>query len=124
MKVKCIRLIDGLGRDIEYSSWLKIGHVYHVLSMQIDPDGRRSFGIVAHEQQGEWPILVIHDEKCFEVVSEVIPSNWRVWMYAGVIGVSPAAWQAPSFYESFFNHDESVYPIFERERNIIVSEDV
>ena len=64
-----------------------------------------------------------HQAECFEVVSDVVPSNWRTMVYPGITDISPAAWQEHGFYEAFSDHDPATYPIFERERDIILSED-
>ena len=65
-----------------------------------------------------------HSADCFEIVSDVIPSNWRVKIYKmSDIDISPAAWQEHGFLETFYDADPTVYPIFERERDIILSED-
>ena len=123
MKVKCIRLLDADGRDVEFSSWLALGRIYHVMSIYIDQNGQRSYGIINRHPEGEWPQMGSHQAECFAVISEVIPSNWREWKSESSTGVSPAAWQAPGFYEDFYDHDPATYPIFERERSIILSED-
>ena len=123
MKVKCVRLLDASGNDVAFSSWLTLGHVYHVMSVFVDKNGKRSFGIINRHLNGEWPQLGSHQAECFEIVSEVVPSNWKNWVNENSSGASPAAWQVPGFYEAFYDHDPAAYPIFERERNIIQSED-
>ena len=55
MKVKCIRLLGSFGREIEHSSWLSIGSVYHVMAIYIEPDGKPSFSIISRQPEGEWP---------------------------------------------------------------------
>lgn len=123
MKVKCIRLLNAMGQEVEFSPWLTLGRVYHVLSIVIDRDGKRGYRIMSGLRGGEWPQMGIHQEECFEVVSDVMPSNWNEWKNDHASGISPAAWQEPGFYEAFAEHDPDTYPIFERERDIILSED-
>ncbi len=123
MKIKCIRLLDSDGQEVEFSSWLTLGRIYHVMSIFTDQNGKRSYGIINRHPDGEWPQMGSHQAECFEVVSEVVPSNWCEWVRENASGASPAAWQAPGFYEAFYDHDPATYPIFERERNIILSED-
>jgi hypothetical protein len=122
MKIKCVRLLDADGREIEFSPWLKLGRVYHVMYM-IDQNGRRNYGIISRHPEGEWPQMVSHDAECFEVVSDVVPSNWCAWTQGDTTNVSPTAWQAPGFSEAFYDHDPETYPIFERERDTILRED-
>lgn len=123
MKVKCIRLLDADGREVECSPWLELGRIYHVMSIFDDKNGKRSYGIVNRHHEGEWPEMGSHQAECFEVVSEVVPSNWREWKNENSSGVSPVSWQAPIFYEAFYDHDPDTYPIFEREHDIILRED-
>lgn len=67
--------------------------------------------------------MVACHQECFNVVSNFIPSNWQEWEDRGISGISPLAWQEVGFSEAFYDHDPSVYPIFERERDIILRED-
>jgi len=123
MKVKCVRLLSSSGDEIEYSSWLTIGQIYHVMSLSVDKEGRRSYGIINRHPEGEWPQMGNHSAECFEVVSEVIPSNWCEWERGDFRGAAPAAWQVPGFYEAFYDHEPATYPVFERERDLIMKED-
>jgi hypothetical protein len=123
VKVKCIRLLDANGREVEASSWLMLDRTYHVMAIHVAPDGKRSYSIISRQPEGEWPQMGSHLAECFDIVSEVVPSNWREWVYGNASGTSPVTWQEPGFYEAFYDHDTAAYPIFERERDIILSED-
>jgi hypothetical protein len=116
MKVKCVRLLDHHGTEVVSSPWLTLGKTYHVLSIFVDINGKRSFSIVNSESPGEWPSIGSHQA--------VVPSNWRVWIHeSAAIGISPAPWQAPGFAESLFEHDPATYLVFDRERQVILRED-
>ena len=123
MKVKCVRLLDVDGREVGFSPWLTLGHIYHVMSIFIDKNERRSYGIINRHPEEEWPQMGSHQAECFEVVSNTMPSNWREWKNDTSSGVSPIAWQAPGFYEAFYDHDPATYPIFTQERDVILRED-
>ncbi len=34
MKVKCIRILNIYGEDVELSPWITVGRVYHVMSIK------------------------------------------------------------------------------------------
>lgn len=123
MKVRCVRLLNDEGQEVEFSPWLSLGRVYHVMSFRVTPTGHRYFGIITSHPEGEWPQMTSHSEYCFEIISERIPSNWVKWMRADYSGMAPATWQEQGFYEAFYDHDLAVYPVFEKERKIILSED-
>lgn len=124
MKVKCIRLLDSSGQEVSSSPWLTLGRIYHVLSIFIDAEGQRSFSIVTSEGPGKRPSMGSHQAECFEIVSTVIPSNWRVWVHeSSAIGISPQSWQNPGFAEALFEHDPSAYAVFEQERQVILAEE-
>lgn len=53
MRVKCIRLLDAFGREVQSSPWLALGRVYHVVSVEIDADGKRCYELVTSERAGE-----------------------------------------------------------------------
>ncbi|MET3444034.1 hypothetical protein ABIC94_004843 [Variovorax paradoxus] len=123
MKIKCIQLLNADGQEIESSPWLKLGRIYHVMRIHVALDGTRRFTIISHHPKGEWPQWGSHQTECFEIVSEAIPSNWRTVVYQGTTDIAPSAWQESGFYEAFSDHDPVAYPIFVRERDIILSED-
>jgi hypothetical protein len=124
MKVRCIRLLDVVGQEVEFSPWLTLGRVYHVVAIFVSSDGKRSYSIVTHEREGEWPQMANHQSECFEIVSTIIPSNWSVWVHeSSAMGISPTVWQDPSFNEGFYDLEPNTYPIFKREREIILRED-
>lgn len=65
-----------------------------------------------------------HRAECFEIVSTVVPTNWRLKiMEDGAISIAPKSWQAPGFLETFYDRDPSAYSVFERERDLILKED-
>ena len=126
MKIRCIKMLNLSGEEVNSSRWIAIGNIYHVMSILFEPDGRRSYGIVTDKFADEWPSLRSFPAECFEIVSTVVPSNWQVWIHADskVIGISPASWQCENFEEKFYNHDSRAYPTFEHERQIVIDEDL
>lgn len=123
MKIKCIQLLDSDGQEVAHSPWLDLGRTYHVMAMHVAPSGKRFFSIVSSQPDGEWPQMGNYQADCFEVVSDVLPSNWRDWFNENSSGTSPAAWQKPGFYEAFYDHEPAAYSIFDRERTVILKED-
>lgn len=124
MKVKCIRILDSSDKEVEFSPWLTLGRIYHVMGIYIEPGRGRRYQIISHNRDPGFATMGYHSAECFEIVSDVIPSNWRVKIYKMTdIDISPEAWQMPGFLEDFYDADPKAYSIFERERNIILSED-
>lgn len=123
MKVKCVRLLDHEGKEVSSSPWLQLGRTYHVLSIFIDAEGKRRFGVDS-QVPGEWPSNAEHQAECFEITSTVVPSNWCIWIdQSSAVGISPGAWQVAGFADALADHDPTAYPIFERERLVILTED-
>lgn len=124
MKVKCVVLCDSDGKPVEFSPWLTLGKVYHVLSIFKDSSGKRRFRILSNERDEGVASLGLHLESCFEVVSEFRPSNWcdRV-LKGGAVEISPKAWQAEDFWEALYDGDPNAYQVFDRERQLILSEE-
>jgi hypothetical protein len=124
MKVKCVKLVDARGREVNDSAWLTLERVYPVLGIFVDPDGRRSYQIITNDRDPGFAAMVCPSAECFEIVSTTVPSNWRLKIREnGVMSIAPGAWQEPGFLEAFYDRDPAVYPIFERERDLILSED-
>jgi len=124
MKVKCVRLLNADDKEVESLPWLTVGRIYHVMGISIEPNRGRRYQIISHDRDPGFATMGYHSADCFEIVSDVIPSNWRVKIYKmSDIDISPAAWQEPGFLEAFYDADPTAYPIFERERDIILRED-
>jgi hypothetical protein len=124
MKVRCVRIFDTFGREVDSSPWLTISRSYHVMSIEISPDGKRAYGIATAERTGEWPTLGSHRIESFEIVSTLVPASWRVEVQAnGAVFIAPGAWLTPGFFEAFSDREPDAYPIFKRERDLIVSGD-
>jgi hypothetical protein len=124
MKVKCIKLLDASGNHIEYSDWLVLGKLYHVLSVIIEPDGEKSLQILSSDRVGEWPNMGYHKAKGFDIVSNIIPSNWSVDIKDNFfIEIAPKPWHKNGFLESFYDREPEALEIFRREQSIIISED-
>ncbi len=124
MKVKCVRLLNSDDKEVESSPSLTLGRIYHVMGIYIEPKRGRRFQIISNNRDPGFATMGYHSAECFEIVSDVIPSNWRVKIYKMAdIDISPEAWQVPGFLEDFYDADPKVYSIFERERDVILSED-
>lgn len=123
MKVKCILLFDVFGRRVETSPWLTVGRIYHVLGINVRGDGRIFYHIVTHDEPGEWPSMGYYESRCFEMISNTAPSNWRVLVNRESISIEPEAWHSRGFLEAFHDHEPTTLPIFERERAVILAED-
>jgi hypothetical protein len=124
MKVKCIRLLDARGEVESASSWLTIGQVYHVMSIFMNQQSGLSYRIVSNDRDPGFASMAYQNASSFEVISSKLPSNWRVRILGNsAIDISPEAWQQDGFIEAFYDRDPSAYSVFERERDIIRSEE-
>ncbi|MEN3931779.1 hypothetical protein WJT86_12010 [Microvirga sp. W0021] len=124
MKVKCIKLLNADGKEVEFSPWLTLGREYPVLSIDISDSGKISYRIVTSERDGFWPDMGLHQADCFEVTSTIIPSNWRVRIYKNKgLSIYPDTWQDNWFLEAFYDRDPKAFPIFQQEYQKILTED-
>jgi len=127
MKIKCIKFLSHAGEELTHPplrSSLAIGEIYQVMVVWILPDGRKMFGLVLDEKEGQWPTLSLHWEKSFEIVSAVSPSNWRVKTRPnGFILIGPEPWTEDAFLERFSDHEPETFAIFKAEQEIIMKED-
>jgi hypothetical protein len=119
MKVRCIQLLDSTSQPVERSAWAKLGRVYHVLGIWIEPR-RTLFRLV-----GEEPTPALFEPEMFEVVSTVIPSTWIISSpKPGCFSLAPAAWSKPGFWEQFFDGEPETVACFEEHRAEIVASDL
>lgn len=118
MKVRCIKLLTATGQRVESSAWAKIGSVYHVLSVWVEP------GLTRLRLIGDEPTPALFEPEMFELVSSVIPPNWVVTSpRAGCLSFAPGAWGDAAFFERFFDGEPEAVAVFEVERAKIVAAD-
>jgi hypothetical protein len=118
MKVRCVKLLDSSGRPVERSAWAKVGSVYHVLELWVEP-GRARIRLV-----GEEPTPALFDPEMFEVVSAMIPAPWVVTSpKPGCLSLAPEAWSGAGFWERFFDGEPEAVAAFEDQRAKIVAAD-
>lgn len=116
MKVRCVRVIDSMGQPSESSPWLKVGSVYHVLGIWVDP-GRIRLRLV-----GEESTPALFEPEMFEIVSSAIPSSWAIAMPgAGCMSIGPARWSRAGFWEDYFDGKPEAVSSFEAERGLILA---
>ena len=116
MKVRCIKLLDSRGLAAGRSAWVKIGSIYHVLSIWIEP-GRSKLRLI-----GEEVTPALFELEMFEVVSSRIPPTWvAASPKPGCLAFAPVEWSAPGFWESFFDGDPEAVSSFEQARAKIVA---
>lgn len=122
MKAKCVNIIDALGRSTDHSEWIKLGSIYHVLSLFIDEDGVKNYIINTGDYDS--PQLTSHRSECFEIVTSTVPSNWMVWLHpSSAIGISPKTWQENDFIDKILDKDPDAIKIFHEELKIILMAD-
>lgn len=115
MKVKCTRLLDAKGREVSSSPWLSIGNVYNVLSMHMTSDGGRSYEIVIHCSEDEWPVIGNFPMENLEVVNAQVPSNWHIWIGDdGTVELAPLEWQDTTFRNDFFDREPRAFEKFRK----------
>ncbi len=118
MKVRCIKLLDSRSQPVERSAWAKIGAVYHVLSIWIEPSQRRLRLV------GEDPTPTLFEPEMFEVVSPIIPSTWVItFPKPGCLSFAPEEWSQPGFWEAFYDREPEAVACFEEQRRKIVASD-
>ena len=118
MKVRCIKLLDSTGRSVERSTWAKIGGVYHVLGVWVEP-GQTRLRLV-----GDEPTPALFEPEMFEVVSSVVPPTWVATSpKPGCLSFEPEAWSSAGFWERFFDGEPEAVATFAEQRAKIVAAD-
>ena len=115
MKVRCIKLLDSKGLPAKRSAWVKLGGIYHVLSVWIE-SGQTMLRLI-----GEEPTPALFEAEMFEVVSSIIPVNWVITSpKPGLLSLAPNAWNVSGFWENFFDGETRASASFEEQRARIV----
>lgn len=122
MKVRCIRYENESAQAHE--SWLCIGKVYHVLGIYVEAEGATNYRITTNEVHPLFATTAYFPSSCFETVSTIVPSSWKVEIMANSdISIDPIAWIPDGFMEAFYDRDPGAYSVFKHERDLIVAED-
>lgn len=118
MKVRCIQLKDWQGKPEEHSGWLKVGRVYHVLTVEITPTGTM-FRLV-----GDEPIAALFQPELFEVLSSVVPPTWTVSsIKPGYVTFGPAPLAQAGLLEKYYDRDPTAVACFDEERRKVIDSD-
>lgn len=100
------------------SAWAKLGHLYHVLSVWIEP-GQTKFRLI-----GEEPTPALFEPEMFEVTSSVIPGSWVITVpKLHCLSLAPLPWNREGFWGEFFDRKPEAVACFEDERAKIVASD-
>jgi hypothetical protein len=117
MKVRCVRLLDPLGKPQVKSSWLTIGETYHVLEI-VQDQGRWLFRLMGDEPNG----VALFAREQFEITTSKIPESWVPgWGKDGFFELAPQAWGQIGFWEKYYDKNPEAVRIFEEERRKIIS---
>ncbi len=120
MKAKCIKIFSDYDEKyINKSSSLTVGKEYIVLEVAVGADEQMTYRLVSDSGTP-----AIFKALQFEVVSELVPSNWKVSIQKeyGAIDISPAAWRENDFWGAFFDDEPWAKEVYEKELAIIYSE--
>lgn len=104
MIVRCLRLLDPLGRKIDGHPYMSVGARFVVLEVLCVPGTEPTLRVYSEEYHGAtrdypglWPA------KMFEVLDPSIPPNWQVNIGGlsspGYVKVAPESWHNPGFWE-------------------------
>ncbi|HEU5047679.1 MAG TPA: hypothetical protein VFT64_07540 [Rickettsiales bacterium] len=113
MKVRCIKVLNGVGEEVKESPWITLNTIYDVIEISISqtPEYRTYLRLIT-----ENPIPAIYSLEQVELVDGSIPSNWIIQMYPpGTISLAPKPWLEPGFWERYFDYDPKAIKIYEEE---------
>lgn len=118
MKVRCVKLFDSLGAPQKTSSWLTIGNIYVVLTIE---SGSRSQWMLRLLGDGKNGVALFPLES-FDIVSAAVSPAWIAsWGDNGVFQLAPERWTQPGFWARFYDLESDAVRIFEEERKLIES---
>ena len=121
MKVRCIKLLDEqTGESLTSRSWLTVGKVYHVFSINMQYGLPVKFLLFSDDVQTP----AYHDANQFEVVTRTIPAEWIIdFESESYFKLTPKAWSKPGFWEDYFDGVPEAVELFNVEKESIVQSD-
>jgi hypothetical protein len=116
MKVRYVRPVNSAaGHSQNDNSWLTIGSVYIVLAVFFDDQSGLQFRLIGDDHMTP----ALHEASQFDLVTDVIPTNWSVTLDRGVFELGPKKWNAKGFWQRYFDRDSTAIRMFEQELRII-----
>jgi hypothetical protein len=120
MKVRCVRIFNGLGKPVQQSSWLTIGKVYPVLSLEFGIENGTRLRLIGDGQNG----VAIFRWDQFEVVTSLIPPMWIIVPGPkSTVDLAPEPWTQPGFWVRYYDGDLDAVDIFKKEARKIMEAD-
>lgn len=116
MKVRCVKLLDSRNQPVEHSPWVKIGGVYHALTIWVEPGGARYRILGEQFRPGLFP------PEMFEIESSAIPDRWVITSpKAGCLSLAPQPWTRSGFWQEFCDGEPAALACFEEEKKKIIA---
>lgn len=120
MRVRYLGSPDSPPNPVDGRYHLTPGREYVVLELHVSSDGSSSLRI--EDSSGE--LAGLYSGKCFDQVSDVIPSQWSVEINRrGGLSLGPREWIAGDFWERMMERDPEAESSFEVIRDAILAED-
>lgn len=116
MKVRCKKFYKvGRQEPVKERAGLTIGNEYVVFCIKMDKGHGIDFGIIDDDRIPTYANII-----GFEVISNVIPSNWAYWTDAlGNLYLMPERWNYDSFFDDLEDYVPEAYHLFYEEADLI-----
>ncbi|MFJ2023454.1 hypothetical protein ACIODW_06505 [Streptomyces sp. NPDC087897] len=63
----------------------------------------------------------LFDSRAFTVTSHSLPPNWKYFQFeSGSFSLCPESWNAPGFWEAYYEGDPHAIAVYEKEREVII----
>jgi len=100
-------------------SALTEGYEYAVLEISARFKGATTFRVEFTE--AEFRQSALFDSRVFTITSHSLPSNWRYFQLdSGSFSLCPESWNAPGFWEAYYDGDPRAVAVYEEERAAIL----
>ena len=123
MKVKCVKVLDSDGNITNNSYWLKLESIYYVIEIYMYPYEGILYRIIDYNISINSYSLVLKSPECFETVSEIVPSNWKIDLSDNCVTITTESWAKDNFWVAYFDGEPWAEDIFEKELQIMLDED-
>jgi hypothetical protein len=122
MKIKCLNIYNQHTKQYQQESpWLTIGKEYVVLEITISAKKGSLYRLVG-DNENKMPGL--YESLQFEIVSDFIPSNWKISISnMTLVVLGPKEWRKNEFWDRCYDQDLQALEIYKREARIIYEEE-
>src|SRR3954469_17026907 len=119
MLVRCVRILDPFGDDVDTYPGLRVGQCYPVLEILASPE---AYYLRILDDDGDDP-GTLWDPEMFKTVDGHLPACWSSALTTpGTLHLAPAGWLTPGFWGDYFDGDPAAQARYAQGKTAVLAD--